>query len=77
MKKETKKQEVIEQVDVQEICKKHNIGRYDLILYSTVIARELELTPHQSLKKILASDDLEELMSQARTAQFSKDLKGL
>ena len=33
------------QVDVQAICKKHNIGRYKLIEVSTFVARVLGLRP--------------------------------
>jgi len=29
------------QVDVEAICKKHNMGRYDLIEFSAFVARQL------------------------------------
>ena len=39
------------QVDVQAICKKHNIGRYKLIETSTFVARVLGVKlPHFSKK---------------------------
>ena len=40
------------QVDVQAICKKHDIGRYKLIEVSTFVARVLGLRPHDALKKL-------------------------
>ena len=77
MKKETNKIEVNEQLDIQAICKKHNIGRYDLILMSAVVSRELDLKPHEAFKRMLESDNLKELESQCKTARLTKDLKGL
>ena len=50
------------QVDVQAICKKHNIGRYKLIEVSTFVARVLGLRPHDALKKLLEVEDLNQYM---------------
>ena len=38
--------------DVQVICRKHNIGRHDLINVATVVAIVGELTPKEALIKL-------------------------
>ena len=68
-------QNIIDQVDVEAICKKHNIGRYDLIRVSTHVAREMSLTPHNALKKILEVDDLNQIEDMIQARKFSMEFK--
>ena len=65
----------IDQVDVEAICKKHNIGRYDLIRLSTRVSREMSLTPHNALKKILEVDDLNQIEDMIQARKFSMEFK--
>ncbi len=65
----------IDQVDVQAICTKHKLGRYDLIRLATKVSRGLELRPHDALKKLLEIDDLNTLEDRITSKQFSKEFK--
>jgi hypothetical protein len=68
-----------EQVDVEAICKKHNMGRYDLIELSAYVARQLEVKPHDAMKRILQEDDLvafkERLEERRVTSELSRQLR--
>ena len=57
-KKEQEK-EVIEQVDVQAVCNRHNVGRFELLGIATAVARYENIRPHDALKKLLEIEDLE------------------
>ena len=67
------------QVDVEDICKKHNMGRYDLIEFTAYVARQLDLRPHDAMKRILQEDDLVAFKSQLEerrvTAELSRQLR--
>jgi hypothetical protein len=67
------------QVDVEAICKKHNIGRYDLIEFTAYVARQLDIKPHDAMKRVLKEDDLvafKSLLEERRvTAELSKQLR--
>jgi len=63
------------QVDVQAICKKHNIGRYKLIEVSTFVARVLGLKPHDALKKLLEVEDLDQYIKEVKGKIFDRDLR--
>jgi len=67
------------QVDVEAICKKHNMGRYDLIEFTAYVARQLDLRPHDAMKRILQEDDLVAFKSQLEerrvTAELSRQLR--
>ena len=63
------------QVDVQAICKKHNIGRYILIEVSTFVARVLGLRPHDALKKLLEVEDLNQYIKEVKGKVFDRDLR--
>ena len=67
------------QVDVEAICKKHNMGRYDLIEFSAFVARQLEVKPHDAMKRILQEDDLVAFKTQLEerrvTAELSRQLR--
>ena len=53
-----KKQEVAEQVNVQAVLQRHNIGRFELILIATRVAKLEQIRPHDALKKLLEIEDL-------------------
>ena len=63
------------QVDVQAICKKHDIGGYKLIEVSTFVARVLGLRPHDALKKLLEVEDLNQYIKEVKGKVFDKDLR--
>tara|TARA_B100000900_G_scaffold415512_1_gene445684 strand:- start:3791 stop:4027 length:237 start_codon:yes stop_codon:yes gene_type:complete len=63
------------QVDVQAICKKHNIGRYKLIEASTFVARVLGMRPHDALKKLLEVEDLEQYLKEVKSKSLDLDLR--
>lgn len=67
------------QVDVEAICKKHNIGRYDLIEFTAYVARQLDIKPHDAMKRVLKEDDLvafKSLLEERRvTAELSRQLR--
>jgi len=67
------------QVDVEAICKKHNIGRYDLIEFTAYVARQLDIKPHDAMKRVLKEDDLvafKSLLEERRlTAELSMQLR--
>ena len=67
------------QVDVEAICKKHNMGRYDLIEFTAFVARKLEIKPHDAMKRILKENDLVAFKTQLEerrvTAELSRQLR--
>ena len=67
------------QVDVEAICKKHNIGRYDLIEFTAYVARQLDIKPHDAMRRVLKEDDLvafKSLLEERRvTAELSMQLR--
>ena len=74
-----KDEEFNSQVDVEAICKKHNMGRYDLIEFSAFVARHLDVRPHDAMKRILQEDDLVAFKTQLEerrvTAELSRQLR--
>jgi len=74
-----KDEEFNSQVDVEAICKKHNMGRYDLIEFSAFVARQLDVRPHDAKKRILQEDDLVAFKTQLEerrvTAELSRQLR--
>jgi len=61
------------QVDIQKLSSKHNVGRHDLIIIATFIAREEMLTSHEALKKLLSIDDLDVYYNQIKEKRISKE----
>lgn len=61
------------QVDIQKVCSKHNVGRHDLIIIATFIAREEMLSPHEALKKLFLIDDLDVYVNQIKEKRISKE----
>ena len=68
-----------EQVDVEAICKKHSLDRYGLIEFTAYVARQLDLKPHDAMKRILQEDDLiafkEHLEERRVTSELSRQLR--
>tara|TARA_A100001011_G_scaffold398975_1_gene505481 strand:- start:9848 stop:10081 length:234 start_codon:yes stop_codon:yes gene_type:complete len=64
-----------DQVDVEAVCKKHNLGRYDLIQLATTVARSLNLRPHDAIKRIYEIDDLEEFLINLKAQEVERELK--
>ena len=62
-------------VDIDAICKKHNIGRYELTPITVEIARMKEISPHEACKQILAVDDLDNFLDTLRKQQVDKEFK--
>jgi len=60
---EASEDEHAKQIDIQGICKKHNIGRHDLINVATQVARLGNITPVQALERLLECDDIPELIT--------------
>ena len=64
------------QVNIQEVCKHLDIGRYDLIELTAWVARAEDLKPHDALKKLLTIESLEvyikELKEKKVKAEFNK-----
>ena len=52
--------------DVQVICKKHNIGRHDLINLATIVARVGEMSPKEALIKLEEIDNIQEFVEQIK-----------
>ncbi|MDA8842229.1 hypothetical protein N9N08_00975 [bacterium] len=79
MKNMYNNEEFSDQVDVEAICKKHNIGRYNLIEFSALVARSLDLRPQDALKRILQENDLDAFKTQIEekrvTAELSRQLR--
>jgi hypothetical protein len=66
---------ITDQVDVQAICKKHNVGRYDIIELTAYAARILDLRPHDALKKLLEVENLKEFKTHLDEKRISSELK--
>jgi len=71
----TEKSKYNDQADIDIICKKHNIGRYDLIQVVTEIARTFDLRPHDALKKLLEIEDIYSYMNDMKASQVDKEFK--
>ena len=52
--------------DVQVICKKHNIGRHDLINLATTVARVGEMSPKEALIRLEEIDNISEFVEQIK-----------
>lgn len=56
---QNKKRTEEDQVNIQDVCKHLDIGRYDLIELTAWVARAEELRPVDALKKLLTIESLE------------------
>ena len=65
-----------EQVNIQQVCRHLDIGRYDLIELTAWVARAEDLRPHDALKKLLTIESLEVYIKQLKEkivkAEFNK-----
>ena len=68
-----KKQEVAEQVNVQAVLRRHNIGRFELILIATKVAKLEKIRPHDALKKLLEIEDLDTYFKQMKEKQLKAE----
>jgi hypothetical protein len=65
----------IDQVDIEAICKKLNVGRYELIRTCTKVARIFEMTPHTALKFMLTFNSLDDLAKKVEDMQLAEEFK--
>tara|TARA_B110000977_G_scaffold133916_1_gene170496 strand:- start:163 stop:393 length:231 start_codon:yes stop_codon:yes gene_type:complete len=49
-------------LDIQKICQKHNVGRHDLVLIASQVARIGNFKPAEALRQIYDCNDLQEYM---------------
>lgn len=68
-----KKQEVAEQVNVQAVLQRHNIGRFELILIATRVAKLEQIRPHDALKKLLEIEDLDVYFKEMKEKQLKAE----
>tara|TARA_B100000900_G_C20138219_1_gene536840 strand:- start:109 stop:360 length:252 start_codon:yes stop_codon:yes gene_type:complete len=60
--------------DVQVICRKHNIGRHDLINIATIVARVGDFTPKEALIKLEETDNMKEFVEQLKIKHAFDDV---
>ena len=67
------KKEVTEQVNILEVCRRHNVGRFELILVATKVARYEDIRPHDALKKMLEIEDMDVYFKEAKEKQLKAE----
>jgi hypothetical protein len=67
--------ELIEQVDVQSVCNNLDMGRYQIIELSAYVARQLDLRPHDALKKLLEVENLEEFLKSLKEKEITREFR--
>ena len=61
-------------LDIQKICKKHNVGRHDLVILATQVARMGNFRPTEALQAIYDCDNLDNyIVSLNFTQEINKD----
>ena len=68
------KSENIDLVDINLVCKKHDLDRFSLVEVSTFIARNNDVTPVEALQIMLQVDDLETYLSELKSKILDADL---
>jgi len=68
-------EEVVDQVDVQSVCKNLDMGRYQIIELAAYVARQLELKPHDALKKLLEVEDLDSFLKSLKDKELTKEFR--
>jgi len=63
------------QADIEFLCKKHNIGRYDLVMTIRKVCDFLECGPHDALKKLIEIDNLQEFLNSIDQKNIEKEFK--
>lgn len=71
----SEQEEHIEQVDVQSVCNNLDMGRYQIIELSAYVARQLDLRPHDALKKLLEVDNLEEFLKSLKEKEITREFR--
>lgn len=61
-------------LDVSRVCDKHNIGRHDLIIVATKVARLGDFTPLEALEKLATIDNIEDYLVSLEFTKETKDL---
>lgn len=68
------------QADIDFICKKHKVGRYNLVMTIRKICDFLNCSPHDALKKLVEIDDLNQFLKniddQNIDREFKRQLRG-
>ena len=61
-------------LDIQQICKKHSVGRHDLVILATQVARMGKFRPAEALQAIYDCDNLQDYMVSLNfTQEINKD----
>ena len=63
------------QADIDFLCKKHNIGRYDLVMTIRKVCDFLECSPHDALKKLIEVNNLQEFLNSIDQKNIEKEFK--
>ena len=71
----SEQEEQIEQVDVQSVCNNLDMGRYQIIELAAYVARQLDLRPHDALKKLLEVEDLEEFLKSLKEKEITREFR--
>jgi hypothetical protein len=64
-----------EQVDVQSVCNNLDMGRYQIIELAAYVARQLDLRPHDALKKLLEVENLEEFLRSLKDKELTREFR--
>ena len=62
-------------VDINLVCKKHDLDRFSLVEVSTFIARNKDIRPVEALQIMLEVDDLETYLSELKSRILDADLR--
>jgi len=63
------------QVDINLVCKKHNLDRFSLVEVSSFISRTKDIRPVEALQLMLEVNDLESFLKELKSSVFDADLK--
>ena len=69
------KSEIDNQVDINLVCKKHNIDRFSLVEISTFIARNKSIRPVEALQIMLDVEDLDNYLNELKSKILDNDLR--
>ena len=69
------KSEIDNQVDINLVCKKHNIDRFSLVEISTFIARNKSIRPVEALQIMLEVEDLDNYLNELKSKILDNDLR--
>jgi len=71
----SEQEEKIEQVDIQSVCNNLDMGRYQIIELAAYVARQLDLRPHDALKKLLEVENLEEFLRSLKEKELTREFR--